>query len=219
MTGKHAKPGRLFAERFGFGRDVMRARLRSLGVATVVGALLVVAGTAAPAAAATNPRVKPCISSDGMNFQETLGISWALVQPGCREIQSGATWGTAYGWYAAKTWEQVPVGYVPSGSTPIADFEAHLISARLVIDQGTRQEFTVEWRNGPALWVGEDGGYAVASVGTLGTIRPLSVGAHTVRRLMALSAMTCDGLSSDPDLSCSPAGEIDLGTLTFKVVH
>jgi hypothetical protein len=158
-------------------------------------------------------------ASSPASLRQTLGVSWALVQPESRDIDSGATWGTSYAWYAAKTWKQVPVGYVPSGSTPIADFEAHLVSARLVIDAGTRKEFTVEWANGPDLWVGEDGDYAVASVATLGTIHPLSVGTHTVKRLMVLSALTCDGISSDPNLSCAPAGEIDFGSLSFKVVR
>jgi len=32
-------------------------------------------------------------------------------QSQCTEIQSGATWSTAFGFYAAKTSEQVPPGY------------------------------------------------------------------------------------------------------------
>jgi len=201
----------------------MRTRRRSLALAGTASALLasvVVGGAAAPALAtpAKSARYTPCIYPDGTNIQEKYGVTVSLVLPLCPEIKAGAAWAVGIGWYSAKTWEQMPAGYVPTSATPLDDFRANFVSARWVIDEGTPQQFTVDWANGPRLWIGSDGTYDIANAMTLGTIRPLPVGAHTVRRSLVLSALTCDGMSEDPSVSCLPAGEAVADTLSFRVV-
>jgi len=41
----------------------------------------------------------------------------------------------------------------------------------------------------------------------LARLLPLSVGEHFVEAFVVLSAEHCDGFTTDPDLSCLPAGE------------
>lgn len=194
------------------------------GVAAVVLAGSAVPAAAAPASAA-GPRVTPCVNPyAGFVIQDAVGISAAVVSPGCDEIKSGARWTVPVTWYAAQSWQGVPPGYEPVSATPLDDFKAHFVGLKLVIDGGTRSEFTVEWPNGPRLWTGvyrETGSPTVwdaASPITLGTVRPLSVGRHTVGESLLLSATTCDGTSGNPDFSCAPAGELFAGTVEFRVV-
>lgn len=172
---------------------------------------------AQPAAAQT-PRNTPCIQPDGVDSVDRFGLSVSAVLPWCREIKSGAQWATGVGWVVAKTWEAMPAGYEPAGTTPLDDFKAKFVSFRVYVDEGTPHAFMVEWPNSPDLWVGTLGSLDLIAPITLGTIRPLSLGSHTARRAYVFSATQCDGTSSDPALSCAPAGEFDVGTITFTVI-
>lgn len=192
-------------------------------------AVLTIAGTMAvgsPSAFADSPRVTTCLRPDGTSVQQFAGLSVSVVlpfYPGCDTIKSGATWTTGFGWYATKSWEGIPAGYVPVGSAPIQDFVSHLVSARILVDAGTPEEFSVVWPNSPALLLYADAQYDYASGITLGTIRPLSVGRHTLQRFITLSGVTCDGTSADPNLSCAPGGELayddPADPLVFSVVR
>jgi hypothetical protein len=192
--------------------------LRSIAVAgtvTAVLAALVVAGPAAPAEAKS--RFTPCIVN-GTNVQEKYGLSVSVVTPDCNQIQAGS-WTTGIGWYSAKTWQAIPAGYHPEGATPIEDFVAHFGSMKLVIDGGTSKAFTVEWSKASDLWRGSDADWDYANTITLGTVRKLPLGSHTVARSLVLTALTCDGTSADPSLSCVPAGETYVDTLSFTVIR
>lgn len=194
----------------------MGARRKWAALAAALAAML--ATVLAQPAAAENPRTTPCIQADGVDSRDRFGLSVSAVLPWCREIKSGARWATGVGWLVASTWEAMPVGYEPVGTTPLDDFKAKFASFRVYVDEGTPDAFMVEWPNGPDLWVGALGPFDLIAPITLGTIRPLSVGDHTARRAFVFSAMSCDGFSSDPDLSCVPAGEFDAGTIGFTVV-
>ena len=194
----------------------------------VVSLALVTTLLAAPSATASS-RVDPCIWPDtGTNLQHYFHVSTALVVPGaCTQITAGSAWSTPIGFYNARTWEQLPVGYQPDEATPVAELEAHLTAVRLIVDEGTRREFTVE-RSGQQLrWTTgdwqevypNDPDWVLADVGTHLTLGPLPVGTHTVRGEFYMDDYACDGTSSDWNISCIPPGWFEYpSTRTFTVV-
>jgi hypothetical protein len=198
-------------------------KLAGLSVAL---AMALAAGAVAPAQASAGPRVTPCVLPDGLDpyvpggtiLQDFYGVSTSIVTSFCPEIKAGAPWTVVAASYFAKTWEAIPAGYEPVSATPLGDFRARFVGVRIVVDEGTPEEFTVEWPNSPKLWVGDYGPYDLASPITLGTVRPLSVGVHSERVSYVMSEMACDGLSADPALSCIPAGETSFRTVHFTVV-
>jgi hypothetical protein len=102
---------------------------------------------------------------------------------------------------------------------PIADFASKLVSVRVVVDGGTRQEKTYvyspedityymtnmeyfgAWWD-PA-WLGS--AWPVAAIVPL--LHPLRVGIHGAQLYLTFSAAHCDGLGAEPDMNCIPAGE------------
>ena len=199
--------------------------------ATVCAALFAALLPLQPATAGT--RVEPCMwqnpgvpSSPPINLNEAFGVTAAFVSTECNEIKAGAPWTPTMGWYGAKTWEYRPVGVQTIGATPLDELRLRFVKIRLVVDAGTRKEFSVEWTNLSRLWVGEwnyfygdHPDWFLANFVTLGSVRPLTAGTHTVQRAIFLSGVTCDGTSSDPNVSCAPAGEVDFPPLTFAVVR
>lgn len=196
----------------------MRKGLASL----IAAATLVLAGVAGVEAAPAESRTEHCVAPNGVDMNAFLDLSAAVVAPFCSQIEAGDWWVDANFYTAAETWEQMPDGYVPAGATPLEDFAAKFVAIRYVVDEGTPQEFTVEFANSPLLWTGEhalNSDIALASPMTLGSIRPMSVGPHTVRTFWIMSAMQCDGWSSVVEESCFPgAGPFDSGTTSFEVV-
>jgi hypothetical protein len=184
---------------------------------------------AAPSATAS-ARVDPCIWPDtGTNLQHYFNVSTALVIPvgGCGQIRAGSAWSTPIVFYNARTWEQIPAGYQPDTANPVAELEALLTKVRLIVDEGTLQEFTVERSGRQLQWTTgdwqelypSDPDWRLADVGTHFTLRPLSVGTHTVRGEFYLDDFACDGTSSDWN-SCIPPGSYEYPeTRTFTVVH
>ena len=190
-------------------------------VTLVVAGSLVLAGTATSTALASSPRTEHCVAPNGVDINANLGISAAVVAPFCPEIKAGDQWVRAQFWTEAKTWEHVPDGFVPVGATPLEDFVAKFVAIRYVVDQGTSHEFAVEFATGPSLWTHEhplNPNIDLASAMTLGTIRPLRVGPHTVTSFWIFSDVHCDGFSSVFEESCAPAGAFDAGTDSFDVV-
>jgi hypothetical protein len=195
-------------------------RPRRLATLVVAGSLMV-AGAAAPTALADSTRTEHCIALNGVDINVNVGVSAAVVAPFCPEMKAGDWWVPAQFWFGAKTWELVPDGFEPAGDTPVEDFIAKFVSVRYVVDQGTDQEFSVEFANGPGLWYDEhptNPDIELASAMTLGSIRPVSVGTHTVTSFWTFSGDQCDGLSDVFEESCFPAGVVDGGTLSFDVV-
>lgn len=187
----------------------------------VVAALTVALSVGASTAFAASQRTEHCVAPNGVDINANVGISAAVVAPFCPEIKAGDRWVRAQFWTEAKTWEQVPDGFIPVGATPLEDFVAKFVAIRYVVDQGTSHEFTVEFATGPSLWTDEhplNPNIDLASAMTLGTVRPLSVGTHTVTSFWIFSGPHCDGFSPIFEESCVPAGAFDAGTVSFDVV-
>ena len=200
-------------------RSHVRKRVASL----IAAAAIVLAGAAGvEAAPAGTTRTAHCVAPNGVDMNVFLNLSAAVVAPFCAQIKAGDPWVPAQFYTAAKTWEQMPPGYVPAGATPLEDFVAKFVAIRYVVDEGTAREFTVEFANGPRLWTGQHAinpDIALASPMTLGAIRPLSAGPHVVRIFWIMSEMQCDGWSAVAEESCfGGAGPFDNGTTAFEVV-
>ena len=183
----------------------------------------------APSASAS-ARVQPCIwPSTGTNLQSYFGVSSSLVIPfgGCDSVPAGSPWSTPIVFYVARTWEHIPDGITPIASTPLGELTARLVRVKFFIDEGRPGAFTVErsasqitlatapWREVyPA-----DPDWLLVDIGTHITVRPLSVGQHTVRGEFEVNGPTCDGTVADVDLSCVPAGVLEYpSTRTFRVI-
>ncbi|MFL5912196.1 MAG: hypothetical protein ACJ768_16670 [Gaiellaceae bacterium] len=198
-------------------------RLVGLSVAL---AMVLAASTVAPARAAADPRFAPCVLPGGLDpfvpggtvVQQFFGVSTSIVASFCPVIKAGARWTVIAAAFSAKTYEAFPAGYEPGSARPLDDFRARFVGVKIYVDEGTPQAFTVEWANSPKLWAGDWGPYDLASPITLGTVRPLSVGAHSERVAYVMSEMACDGTSAETDLSCIPAGETSFPTVHFTVV-
>ena len=183
---------------------------------------LVLASTTASVALAGSARTPHCVAPNGVDINANLSLDAAVAAPFCPTIKAGDRWVPAQFYTAARSWEQMPAGYVPAGATPLEDFAAKFVAIRYVVDEGTPYQFTVEFANGPRLYTGVhpiNPAIALATPMTLGSIRPLGLGAHTVRSFWIMSAMQCDGWSAVVEESCFPgAGPFDNGTLAFRVV-
>jgi hypothetical protein len=188
----------------------------------VVAGSLVLASATASVALAGSPRTAHCVAPNGVDMNAFLNLDVAVVAPWCSTIKAGDRWVPAQFYTAARTWEQMPDGYVPAGATPIEDFAAKFVAIQYVIDEGTSNQFTVEFKNSPRLWTGDHAinpDIVLATPMTLGAIRPLSIGTHTVRMIWVMNAMQCDGWSAVVEESCFPAaGPFDNGVDTFEVV-
>jgi len=201
-------------------------RLGRLAGLSVALAVALAASALAPAQASANQRFTPCILPGidpyvpaGTVLQDFYGVSTSIVSSFCPVIKAGARWTVIDAVFFAKTYEAFPAGYEPRHAKPIDDFRDRLVGIKLVVDEGTADEFTVFWPNSQKLWVGDWGPYDLASPITLGTARPLPVGAHSERSIYVMSEMACDGTSDVSDLSCIPAGETSLyPTRHFTVV-
>jgi hypothetical protein len=211
----------------------MNASTRSRRLLRTAVAGCAVVGTVVVAtqpASAESSRVPHCIAPAGRDvpagtdlnvlFGETAVI--ASNYYGCSTVPAGSTWTVITGFYFAKSWQQVPSGYVPSGATPLQDFVSKFVGMRITVDQGTPNEFSTLFRSGPNLWtgnlsgydpyIGDYGQYDWAQPMTIMAMRPLSAGRHTVTKSVIMSAQQCDGNDSDPALSCLPAGETVLSS-------
>ncbi len=191
-------------------------------VTIVVAAMaMMLSGALASTAQADSTRTEHCVTPNHIDINATLGISAAIVAPFCPTIKAGDWWVRAQFWTENQSWEYVPDGFVPVGATPLEDFVAKFVAIRYVVDQGTKHEFTVEFATGPSLWTHEHLVFPntdVASAMTLGAVRPLRVGTHTVTSFWIFSAPHCDGFSPVFEESCVPAGAYDAGTDSFDVV-
>ena len=125
--------------------------------ACVVAALLAMASTTAGAAwgaagglpgtgeksfnPAGNTGDNHCVSPEGVDANELLGISEQLVLPGvCDGVQAGEFYVFFNAlWYMNTSWEAVPADYTPSAPTPLEDFVSKVRSMTFVVDPGTKR--------------------------------------------------------------------------------
>lgn len=171
-------------------------------------------GVGGARAASESPRVgdNHCITPLG-DVNELYGISAQIVNPFCTRVDAGESWVPTGGppWFVNTSFAAVPAGFVPAAPTPLEDFLAKFVAVKYVVDAGTLQERTYTFPASDKLWIGESPfgpGFPAVHPITLGTLRPVSVGDHTVRVYWVMSAMHCDGLGTDVTVNCLPAGEV-----------
>jgi hypothetical protein len=206
------------AIRTGKGKPIAGGWLRGRAVAvTALAAACVLVTSAGGAAAVDSKEGNHCISPEGADLNEFYGLSTQLVASFCDEVGSGEQWTPSLSWRLNHTFEAVPEGFVPAGTTPLEDFVAKFSGVRYVIDPGTNQSKTTVFENVGDLFIGTFSGFPRVSPVTLGTLNPLPIGEHTVEVYWEFSAMHCDGFDPVSNASCIPAGETKVNTRTFEV--
>ena len=200
-------------------------RVRRLALATVVAAAagaitasLALAG--APASAAPPTRDNNCVHpSSGVSLNELFGVPEQFISPICTGLTAGEHWRPVQSYFGADGSDAVyPQGYVPLHANPVDDFLAK-VTVKVVIDGGTRQQktYTFSPTDGDAFRTDvriHDLNPAfpdIPSFFIIPRMAPLSPGHHTYELIWVLSAPHCDGLSTDFDVSCLPAGEFSMG--------
>jgi len=221
--------------------DDRRPRIVGLG-AYVVAVLLAVMGLTAGAAwgaagglpgtgdksfnPAGNTGDNHCVSPEGVDANELLGISDQLVLPGvCDVVQAGEFY--VYfnaAWSLNSSWEAVPADYTPSAPTPVQDFISKVRSVTFAVDPGTKREHSYRYSAQDIMDVGSihdffpETGPDSPLVLFLAKLPPLPPGDHRLDFSIEMSARHCDGLGTDPAINCLNAGTTKLGVCPFKVV-
>jgi len=186
-----------------------------LGRCLALGIVVVMSLTvASPATSSTKPtRDNSCVHpTSGVNANELFDVPEQIVGPICPGFTAGEHWRPILGWFAAEAEDAVyPADYVPAYPDPIADALSKL-TIKMVVDGGTSQEksylFTAEeavvmvriHQLNPAF--PDLPGFFI-----IPRMQPLSAGHHTQEMILMISAPHCDGTSTDPSVSCLPAGE------------
>ena len=82
-----------------------------------------------------------CVSPEGVDANELLGISEYLLVPGaCDAVPAGEFWvPLTSAWTMSPSWEEVPADYTPS-PTPLEDFLSKVRSMTFTVDPGTARE-------------------------------------------------------------------------------
>ena len=111
-----------------------------------------------------------CIHPNGTDLNVLYGISAQLVNPFCKQVDSGEYWVAtgASPWLVNTSFEAIPEGFVPAGSTPLEDFHAKFVGVKYVIDAGTRQERAYFIANNDRLWTSTFAGLVAVHPATLG---------------------------------------------------
>ena len=183
---------------------------------SVVVASLALAGR--PAVADPNAGPGPCFRPDGVNLNELYGVSYRIITRTCNQAVAGERWVQPAAWFMAPTFEAVPDEFVPAGSTPLEDFVAKFTAVRYVVDAGTKHERTYVVPTSDRLWIGELEGLSAVNTVTLASLKPVSVGQHTIAVYWTFSAMHCDGLAANAVENCFPAGETFYTATAFEVL-
>lgn len=163
-------------------------------------ACLALGAMAAPAS--TAQAGSDCIIQTGagpVDLNVFYGVSAQIVIPPCSHVVSGKRWTVGAVWTMNSAFASTAPGFVPAGSTPLADFLAKFSSLKYVVDPGTDEQKTYIVPNGPKLWVGSSpvgNGLPTVNTLTLTTLPPLSVGQHLVDAYWTFNGMHCDGLGS-----------------------
>ncbi|MFG2821403.1 hypothetical protein ACGFX4_18490 [Kitasatospora sp. NPDC048365] len=179
-----------------------------MAAVTVALAALCAVGGAGTAEAVPTPE-HHCVS-EGVDLNAYLGISERIIgPPGCREALAGERWvrfAPPWGTAPSAQGTVYPAGYTPSRPAPMDDFLAKFQGIRVVQDIGTPREWSAVTGPEAVRRLDNVEGLTFAFFAS-NPLRPLSVGRHTTTVFMRLSAEHCDGVSTDPDASCLPAGE------------
>lgn len=196
-----------------------RARFLAEAVPSLLTAVLTATLTAtamsAPATAAPLPKPKlpipHCFGADGTDLNEFYGVKERIVgPPTCREIYAKQKWvRVAPGWTTAPSAAVAvyPAGYTPSEPNPIDDFNSKFVSATYVLDIGTPQEKRHTFKKKEVLRTGFFGADGLPySVAISPPFKAPDLGPHTHTVLFTLQDEHCDGLGTDREADCLPAG-------------
>jgi hypothetical protein len=168
-----------------------------------------------------------CVSPEGVDANQLLGISEQLFQPdACNVFEAGEHYVPLGGpglWTMNTYWETVPADYTPSAPTPLKDFISKVRSVTYVVDPGTRHERSYRFRARNIMEVRtlhdffpETGpNWPVALF--LAKLPPLPPGDHRLGSVIEMSARHCDGFGTEPG-NCVGAGMTTLTVCPFKVV-
>ena len=89
-------------------------------------------------------------------------------------------------------------------------------ATQVATSRGALGRVTYVLTNVRALFTGTFNGSPFVKPLTLGTLKPLPVGNHTVATYWRFRALHCDGFGAAPD-NCFSAGETQLPTMAFTV--
>jgi len=170
-----------------------------------------------------------CVSPEGVDANELLGVSQQLFVPGvCDVFEAGEFYvpmGRCPGvWYMSTSWEATPADYIPSAPTPLEDFTSKVRSITYVVDPGTKRERSYRFMAQDVMDVRTiqdffpESGPDWPTALFLAKLPPLPAGDHQLETVIEMSARHCDGLGNDPAFNCLSAGITSLGVSTLKVV-
>jgi hypothetical protein len=168
-----------------------------------------------------------CVSPEGVDANELLGISEYLVVPFfCDAVPTGEFWVPFFtaAWNMNTSWEEVPADYTPSAPTPLEDFLSKVRSETYTVDPGTASERSYRFaaqdildaRNARDLFPMSAPDIAIALF--LPKLPPLPSGDHRIAVSIEMSARHCDGLGTAAG-NCLNAGTTRLGSCPFTVVR
>jgi hypothetical protein len=164
------------------------------------------------------PKTAPhCITPTAVDLNERYGVSEAIVAFFCTEINSGQPWTVTNAWFVSPTFDAVPDGFVPAGTTPLEDYIAKFIGIKYVVDPGTSKEKAYVIGNNDDLGIVDGGVIIAVNPVSLGALEPLSVGDHVVDSYLLFTAMHCDGFADIPEDNCIQAGETLWSSVQFTV--
>jgi hypothetical protein len=167
-----------------------------------------------------------CVSEEGVDANELLGVSEPLFFPGvCDVFEAGEFYvPLGPGWLTMNTfWETVPADYAPSAPTPLRDFLSKVRSMIYVVDPGTAGERSyrfaaqdiIDVRTLHDFFPLTRPDWPVALF--LAKLPPLPPGDHHLSTSIEMSARACNGLGSAPS-NCLPARITRLQVCPFTVV-
>jgi len=202
-------------------------------IATLFTAVMVFATLAAVDAAPASARAggsgdHHCVSPEGVDANELLGISQQIFQPdACNVVLAGDSYvplGFPGFWWVNTFWETVPADYTPSAPTPIEDFRSKVRSVTFVVDPGTKHERSYRFAAQDVMDVRTfhdffpESGPDWPTALFLAELPPLPPGNHHLGTLIEMTARHCDGLGSDTATNCLSAGTTRLTVCPFTVV-
>ena len=194
--------------------------------AVAAGAVTASLALAVPSASAAQPtRDNNCVLPSGVSLNEAFGVPEQFVNPICEGLTAGEHWRPTMFYSGADGSDAVyPPGYVPLHANPVDDFLAKAI-VKVVVDGGSRRQQTYTFsppdedtfRTDVRVHELNPAFPDIPTVFIMPRMAPLSAGHHTYEFIWVLSAPHCDGLSTDPDVSCLPAGEFSAGVRPVDV--
>ena len=167
-----------------------------------------------------------CVSPEGVDANELLGISEYLMVPGaCDVVKTGEFYVplTSASWTMSPSWGEVPAGYTPSAPTPLEDFLSKVRSMTFTVDPGTGRERSYRFSAQDILDVRTARDFFPMSAPDraialfLPKLPPLPPGDHRIGVSIEMSARHCDGLGTASE-NCLNAGTTRVGSCPFTVV-